>query len=151
MLTNAFCRYYLEDKEAGKRAAAEAREAEKRKKMEEAEAAKQARAQAQEAQKQKQAQLAEEKRRKAEEAKAKSQAQRKDAEEKKAAIARARQAQAAQKVAKPGATISLFGLGQEPDSDSSAKQSAGASAKAPRGVPTIIKWKRRNDGKSNIP
>jgi len=141
------CRYYLEDTEAAKRAAAEAREAERRRKQEEAEAAKQARAQAQEAQRQQKAQIAEEKRRKAEEAKAKAQAQRKGAEDKKAAVDRARQAQAAEKAAKPGATISLFGFGQEPDTESSAQKGAAAAAKAPRGVPTIIKWKRRNDGK----
>lgn len=69
-----------------------------------------------------------------------------EAKAKSEAAARARQAEAAAKAAKPGATISLFGFGQQEPDESSAKQGVAAAAKAPRGVPTIIKWKRRNDG-----
>lgn len=114
-------------------AAARTAQEEKRRKAEEAKAKKD--------------RAAEEKRRRNEEAKAKAQAKRKEAADRNAAAARAKQAQAAERAAKPGATISLFGLGQETDAEPSAPSGAKSTAKAPRGVPTIIKWKRRNDGK----
>lgn len=113
-------RYYLEDPK--KAAAAEAK-------------AKRA------AQEEKKAGAETEKRRKAEEAEAK----RKKMEEQRAVQARAKQAQQAQKAAKPGATISLFGFGGEPV-QSVGKAASASSAKAPPGVPTIIKWQTRNDG-----
>lgn len=127
-------RYYLEDKDAAARAALE----EKRRKDKEAKAKSAAAARAKQAEEAKLAAAARAKQ--AEEAKAKS-----------AAAARAKQAEAAVKAAKPGATISLFGFGQqEPDAGEAppSKPRPGAAAKkAPRGVPMIIKWKRRGDGK----
>lgn len=156
-------RYYLEDMEAAAKAAKEARAkeleaekqrkaqlaaekaAEEKRKAEKAAAAKQARADALKAEKEEKARLAADQ---AVARKEEAEKKRREAEEAQAAAARAKEALAAQRIAKPGATISLFGAGPTPVTGSRAGgSSAPKLSEAPRGVPTIINWRTRNDGK----
>jgi len=62
---------------------------------------------------------------------------------------KAKQAEKVLEKAKPGATISLFGFGKK-DSDSGPKPQKPSTppkkSNAPRGVPTISKWKQNRDG-----
>jgi hypothetical protein len=62
----------------------------------------------------------------------------------------AKEAEEAIKSAKPRSTISLFGLGgfggSSDDDDDKAKATATVKKTAPRGVPTITKWRKNNDG-----
>ena len=122
--------------------AKEAREAAAQRRKEEAEAnrataAEAAKQRALDAQAAKEERLAEVQRRK-EEAKAK-----------RAAAAKASQAQQAVKTAKASSTISLFGFGVNDESSQAkpiSKAPARSTAKAPRGVPVISKWRENRDG-----
>jgi len=72
-------------------------------------------------------------------------AKRKEAERKKKAAA----AEQVTKQAKPGVTINLFGLGggdEVPSESARPTRSLPKVSKAPRGVPTIVDWRKRRDG-----
>jgi len=121
---------------AAKKAAAE--EA-RRQRAEEAAARKAA---AEEARAQKRAEAAAKKQAAAEARKQADEARKADAEARRSKAARA--AQQATSRAPIGATISLFGFG-DPDSENSPPPSR-PLVKAPRGVPTIVNWRKRRDG-----
>jgi len=103
----------------------------------------------------------EEKRREAEQKKAASlaaaEAKKKEAEQKRATAASANQAEQVMKKAKPGATISLFGFGAPTQSTDEASPTPTPKpirpsvaprqvSAAPRGVPTISRWRQNRDG-----
>jgi hypothetical protein len=146
-------RYFLEDMQAASRDAAE----EKRRKQEEAKAKKEAEAlenrrRQEEGRARKDAAAAEKRRQqevaKAQKASAALDKRRKQEEAKAQANKQVREVQAPAQAPRP--SISIFGLGQEPNAEpKSVPQRAATTAKAPRGVPMIIKWRQRNDGTSN--
>mmetsp|Transcript_13844 Transcript_13844/g.21233 ORF Transcript_13844/g.21233 Transcript_13844/m.21233 type:complete len:855 (-) Transcript_13844:220-2784(-) len=119
---------------------AEAQRAEAERKAEEKRAAAEARKEAQE-----QARAAQAARR-AEAAEAKATAAA-EAQAQREAAAKASQAEKTVARASPGATISLFGFGQKSESATEAPSKPAPKARpAPRGVPTISKWRENRDG-----
>ena len=72
-----------------------------------------------------------------------------EAQEKKRTAVKASKAEQSVKAASPGATISLFGFGQKSAgaTTTAAPSTPASKAKpAPRGVPTISKWRENRDG-----
>ena len=69
-----------------------------------------------------------------------------EVQRKREAAAKASQAEETVKRASPGATISLFGFGQKSESATEAPTKPAPKAMpAPRGVPTISKWRKNRD------
>uniref|UniRef100_A0A7S2LAW3 Uncharacterized protein n=1 Tax=Leptocylindrus danicus TaxID=163516 RepID=A0A7S2LAW3_9STRA len=119
---------------------AEAQRVEAERKAEEKRAAAEARKEAQEQAR------AEQAARRAEAAEAKAAAAA-EAQAKREAAAKASQAEQTVKAASPGATISLFGFGQKSESAVEVPSKPAPKARpAPRGVPTILKWRENRDG-----
>uniref|UniRef100_A0A7S2NW89 Uncharacterized protein n=1 Tax=Leptocylindrus danicus TaxID=163516 RepID=A0A7S2NW89_9STRA len=69
-----------------------------------------------------------------------------EAKAKREAAAKASKAEQTVKAASPGATISLFSFGQKSMSDEQPTKPAPKTKMAPRGVPTISKWRKNRDG-----
>jgi len=139
----------LEIEEAKTRKAEEKRAAEEARKLaQERAAAEQAtkRAEVEEARKQmKEQTAAEQAAKRAEAAEAKRLAAA-EAKAKREAAAKASKAEQTVKAASPGATISLFSFGQKSTSDEQSTKPAPKTKMAPRGVPTISKWRKNRDG-----
>lgn len=162
-MDNPYCRYFLDSNSsisAPVRPNAQKNKAAEQKKEREAALA-QTRKRLEEEKKAKAAALAEERKRAADEKKAKTAAvaeeRKRAANEKKAKIQaeQAKKAKESVENAKPRSTISLgfFNFGQSDDEEDVAtnvssipKTNARKVASAPRGVPTIYKWRQNRDG-----